>query len=489
MQISRLQHSLGALIGAGLLSACAVNPVSGDLDFVTMSEQQEIHTGARYHEQILKEYGVYEAPELQNHISRLGKELAARSHRNDLIYRFTVLDSPEVNAFALPGGYVYITRGILSYLNSDAEVAGVLGHEIGHITARHGVKQQSAATGWQFISAVVAVKTGSQTYADLSNILGGALLSGYGREQELEADRLGAEYIANIGFDPNQMLEVIGVLKDQEEFAKHRAKAEGQQQQSYHGVFASHPRNDQRLQEVVNSVKKQKPVEAGRDNSGESYLQSLDGLIFGQNPDQGLIRDNRFMHPALGIVFDLPREGWRTQNLRDRFIMQREDKQAIVQLTLEDLHKQETPKDYLYRILKNPRPAQEQSLEIHGLPAYTLVGTVQTPQGKADARYTVIFYQEKAYLFVGAADPKAEFKAHDAAFVATAASFHPMTAQERKLAKPYRLKVYQTKAGDTYAKLAQKIPLPAYREEQLRLLNGDYPDKELAPGRLIKLIE
>src|SRR5688572_2952162 len=316
------------LVSAGLLSACARNPVSGDLNFVTMSEEQEIQVGARYHAQILQEYGIYEDQELQDHISQLGKELAAHGHRDDLIYRFTVLDSPEVNAFALPGGYVYITRGILVYLNSEAEVGGVLGHEIGHITARHGVKQQSAATAAQIFSVVVAMKTGSQTYTDLTNILGGALLSGYGREQELEADRLGAEYIANVGFDADEMLEVIGVLKDQEEFAKHRAKTEGQKQQTYHGVFSTHPRNDQRLQEVIESVKKREDATTSRDSNQEGFLKRMDGLLFGQNPDQGLIRDNRFLHPNLGIVFDLPQaQDWRTHNLRDRFIIQRTDNQ------------------------------------------------------------------------------------------------------------------------------------------------------------------
>ncbi|HEX5055702.1 MAG TPA: M48 family metalloprotease [Gammaproteobacteria bacterium] len=490
LQFHRLPRVILIVCLTCAIADCARNPVSGDLDFVTMSENQEIQTGAKYHEQILKQYGIYEAPALQNYISQLGKELAEHSHRKDLIYRFTVLDSPEVNAFALPGGYVYITRGILAYLNSEAEAGGVLGHEIGHVTARHGVKQQSAATAAQIFSAVVAMKTGSQTYSDLTNILGGALLSGYGRDQELEADRLGAEYIGNIGFDPHEMLRVIGVLKDQEEFAQQRAKTEGLQQQSYHGVFASHPENDQRLQEVVDSVKKQKSAEHTRDSDREPYLRQLDGLLFGQNPDQGLIRDNRFLHPDLGIAFNLPEEqAWRTQNLRDRFVMQRTDNQAMLQLTVEDLHKRETPKEYLYRVLDNPKPAREESLDINGLPAYTLTGTVQTNAGRANARFTVIFYGEKAYLFVGAVDPKADFATHDPQFVKIAGSFHRMTGQERQLAKPYRLKLYRTKPGDTYAGLARQMPMPAYKEEQLRLLNGDYPDHELKAGRLIKLVE
>jgi predicted Zn-dependent protease len=203
-----------------------------------------------------------------------------------------------------------------------------------------------------------------------------------------------------------------------------------------------------------------------------------------------LIRDNRFLHPDLGIAFNLPLSAdWLTQNLRDRFIMQRTDRQAMIQLTVEDLHKRETPREYLYRILGNPRPASEESLDINGLPAHSLVSTVQTNAGRANARFTAIFHGEKAYLFIGAADAKADFGAHDADFVKVAGSFHALTEQERKQAQPYRIRIYRARTGDTYAKLAPKIPLPAYREEQLRLLNGDYPDRELEPGRLIKLVE
>ncbi|HEY3488318.1 MAG TPA: M48 family metalloprotease [Gammaproteobacteria bacterium] len=489
MQILRILNLFYiGIICSGLLCACAVNPVSGGLDFVTMSEQQEIQLGAKYHHQILAKYGVYDDAELQDYISQLGRELAAQSHRKDLIYRFTVLDSPEVNAFALPGGYVYITRGILAYLNSEAEAGGVLGHEIGHVTARHGVKQQSVATAAQIFSTVVAIGTGSQTYADLSNILGGALLSGYGRDQELEADRLGAQYISNAGFNSDEMLEVIGLLKDQEEFAKQRAKTEGAEQQSYHGVFASHPRNDQRLQEVVNSVENRPAATTGRDSGNERYLQKLDGLIFGQNPDQGLIRNKQFLHPVLGIVFNLP-EGWRTQNLSDRFMLQSPDKKALLQLTVADLHKHETPRDYLHRVLKEPETEQEEGLQVNGLRAHSLVRLIRTEGGKAKARYTVIFHGEKAYMIVGGVESQADFESHDGIFLSTVKSFHRMNEQERKLAKPYRLKLYRSKPGDTYAKLAQKIPLPDYREEQLRLLNGDYPDKPLTAGRLIKLVE
>lgn len=178
---------------AGWLAACATNPVSGGQDLVLMTEAQEIQLGKQSHEQIIQQYGRYDSPELQAMVNRIGQEIAAQSHRPNLQFIFTVLDAPEVNAFALPGGYVYITRGIMAYLNSEEELAGVLGHEIGHVTARHSVRQNTAQTATGLIGVLAAVATGDGSVAQTTNYIGSALVSGYGRGHELEADRLGAE--------------------------------------------------------------------------------------------------------------------------------------------------------------------------------------------------------------------------------------------------------------------------------------------------------
>jgi predicted Zn-dependent protease len=182
-----------------LLAGCATNPVTGESDFVLMSEQQEIALGQRYNSEILQEMPAYEDEKLTAMVQSIGEELAAHSHRSGLDYRFTIVDSPSVNAFALPGGYIYITRGMLAYLNSEAELAAVLGHEIGHVTARHSVRQHSAATTANVVGVVVSVTTGIQGVDDLTSMVGTAIVRGYGREHELEADRLGAEYMARSG--------------------------------------------------------------------------------------------------------------------------------------------------------------------------------------------------------------------------------------------------------------------------------------------------
>lgn len=175
------------------LGGCAVNPVTGGQDLVLISEQDEIELGKQSHRQVLQQYPVYDDPVLQDYVQEIGEKLAANSHRSNLDYRFTVLDSKEVNAFALPGGYIYITRGLMAYLQSEAELAAVLGHEIGHVTARHSVRQHSASqlANIGAVLGTVLFPNMNQATNQLVQTFGVALLRGYGREHELEADRLG----------------------------------------------------------------------------------------------------------------------------------------------------------------------------------------------------------------------------------------------------------------------------------------------------------
>lgn len=471
-----------------LLCSCAVNPVTGKRDFVTMSETEEINLGKNYHPKIIKQYGSYEDPELQTYTQKIGEELAVVSHRNKLIYRFNILDSPVVNAFALPGGYIYISRGIMAYMNSEAELAGVLGHEIGHVTARHSVRQQAASTATNIFGMAVAVKTGSRAASDLAQLFGGALVSGYGREHELQSDRLGAEYLAQSGYDPENMLGVIGLLKNQEEFEALRAKEEGREAQTYHGVFATHPDNDKRLQEVIRAAQKFK-ITASKDAGREPFLKRIDGMIFGENEKHGISRQNLFYHPVLGFTFTQPKD-WRIDNLPDRLIISKHNNDAFIQLTVDDLNKHINAETYFKEQLKLSAPPQNgQNLSINGLEAYTASIQQNTTFGKRTVRFVVIFMDNRAYLFSALTKDIAQFAEMDKLFLATAKTFHPITEPERKLAKPYRIKIITADSKTRYNLLAKNSPLPNYAEARLRLLNGHYPEGEPEPGQLIKIIE
>ena len=271
---------LSGIIIASLISVagCSTNPVTGRKDFSLINKQQELAIGAQGHKSILKQKKRYNNPRLQAYVNNIGQQLAKQSHRRDIRYTFTVLDDPTVNAFALPGGYIYITTGLMAYLNSEGELAGVLGHEIGHVTARHGVKQQSAGVASAILLSVLSKKAGAGSNKQFGQ-LGKALLSGYGRDHELQADRLGAEYLARIGYAPQNMIDVVSVLKAQEEFDKYQARREGRQPRAYHGVFASHPSNDSRLQQVIREANKFKSSRT-RDAGHDRYLKQIDGMRY-----------------------------------------------------------------------------------------------------------------------------------------------------------------------------------------------------------------
>lgn len=261
-----------------MLAACSTNPVTGKKDFSLISKDQELAMGAEAHKSVLKQSKRLNNPRLQAYVNNIGQMLARKSHRNNIPYKFTVLEDPSVNAFALPGGYIYITTGLMAYLNSEGELAGVLGHEIGHVTARHGAQQQSAGVASAILLQILSKKAGASATKSLGQ-LSTALIRGYGRDHELQADRLGAEYLARVGYSPQNMLDVIGVLKAQEEFSKYQARQEGRQPPSYHGVFSTHPSNDQRLKTVVNEARKIGTA-GTRSPNHNGYLRQINGLKY-----------------------------------------------------------------------------------------------------------------------------------------------------------------------------------------------------------------
>lgn len=462
-----------------LLAGCAQNPVTGQTDFVMMSESQEIAIGRQYNEQVIqKQYQVYESKQLQDYVNRVGQKLAKNSHRPTLQYRFTVLDSPEVNAFALPGGYIYITRGILAYLNSEAELAAVVGHEIGHVTARHGVRQQSAAQAANIgltIASIFVPEVSSMGGQNLTNLVGGALLSGYGREHELEADRLGAQYLARSDYDPQAIIGVLRTLKNQELKDAELAKQEGREPRRYSGLFATHPDNDTRLKEVVGEADKLAPASPFEGRS--EYLAAIDGLVFNDNSEQGVVRNNRFYHGELGIALQFP-ETWQVHNLPDALVAVSPGGEAMLQMKM-DQKPRGTPVEYARRMVGSG--ANVQRLDLNGLSA----ATFELPNMMGG----VIYHDKNAYILQAQAKARGGLNAHRNDVFGTVRSFHTLTAEERKLVKPLDIRIITARQGDTYAGLAQGSPLGKSAESYLRLINAQYPDGEPRAGQRIKIVE
>lgn len=479
-----------ALLTLALLNGCAVNPVTGKQDLVLLSESDEIALGHKTNQDVLKQYSIYDNAALQNYVQAVGKKLAAKSHRTNLTYRFTVLDSKEVNAFALPGGYIYITRGLMAYLKSEAELAAVLGHEIGHVTARHSVRQHSAtqlttigvALGALFIPGM------NQSTNQLVQFAGGALLSGYGRKHELEADRLGAEYLARSNYNPQAMLDIIRVLKNQEVFEKERAREEGREARNYHGVFSTHPDNDTRLHEVIETA--QTLSDAGSTNfvGYEEYMSLMDKLVFGDSPQDGILRGRHFFHEELGISMQFP-EKWNVSNQPDRITLTAPGGHALIQISAEDINKKLSPRNFMIQRMGLNNLDNESRLSINGFDAHTGISVINNSQGSRPIRFTVIYFQERAYIVAGMTKVANDLVRYDNAFLETAKSFHALTDDEKVLAQPLRLKVVQASGKTPFSSLAKQSPLEDHAESQLRLLNAKYPSGEPQKGELIKLIQ
>ena len=461
-----------------LLCACATNPVTGGSDFVLMSEAEELNVGRKADQDIKKQYALYDENGIAAYVSEVGQRAAAASHRPGLTYRFTVLDSTEINAFALPGGYIYITRGLMAFLNSEAELAAVLGHEIGHVTARHSVRQMSAAQSADILITIASVLSPSlrnEAAQSVTGLLGNALLSGYGRDHELEADRLGAEYLARTGYDPQAMIRVIGVLKNQELFDAQLAKQEGREPRAYHGVFESHPDNDTRLQQTVSASEN---LRAGARGEGrEEFLKRTNGMIYGDSPRDGILRNGVFYHTGLGLALTPPRD-WRVQNLPDRLIMVAPggDTRLVVRL-------QPKPNKEPIAVLRaNSQIGKDiETTPVNGLPAAAATGQAVVA--------AVVYLGDNLITFTAASKSANISAAHARAARDTIRSFHRMSDAERALAKPLRLKTISAGATTRFADLAANSPLGTNAETLLRLINGAYPSGEAREGQLLKVVE
>ena len=475
---------LKLLISASFLNfiiSCSVNPVTGEKDFVLMSEDTELEMGRSYNSQILQSQSIYNDPKIQDYVQSIGESLAKTSHRSNLIYRFTVLDSPEVNAFALPGGYIFINRGLMAYLSTEDELAAVLGHEIGHVTARHSVRQISQSRLLSMVSYAVASKAGSAA-GDLSYIASGALVAGYGRDMELQADSLGAEYMVKQGYSAAGMINTISVLKEHEIYFKEVSKRRGTMQQTYHGIFASHPSNDSRLKEII---KEADNLNQNTQNfSTQDYLEVIEGMTYGDSEAAGVRRKDGFYHKDLNIRLISPKN-WEIINTSNSLFFIAMDGEASLQVSVSDQVRRETPKEYLERVVSGEL-YKPKNLSLGGHQAFSAL----LEENSRSARVAIVFKDKRIFTFYGTTEQNGfDINRFDSQFLAIIESFRGLNSSESKLAKPLRIKSYRVKKGDTYSLLAEKSPIPFDPEQRLRLLNGDYPTGILQAGSLVKIIE
>ncbi len=491
--------TLAVALSVIMLASCgttSVNPVTGQKERTVMDERAEIAEGAKGHQEVLKEYGELKDPKLQAYVNNVGQRLAKLSERSQLKWTFTVLDSPEVNAFALPGGYVYVTRGIMAYMSSEADLAGVLGHEIGHVTARHGAvratRAQNAGLGVMAatVLGVLLESRGVQGATEMANQASQGIAAGYvakySREQESQADRLGADYLQRVNFDPRNMIDVIAVLRNQEKFASDKARAEGKKPKDGSDYLASHPANEQRLTEITAFAAKFKGNYA--DEGKDRYLTAISGMQYGESAEQGVVRGRQFFHEGLNFAFTAP-ANWAIVNAADSLTFVAPDGAAALIVRAVPAKAGATHEDIIRNVLK-PTSGRTEPRSLNGLRATHFVGTRQNEKGQNVGIESTIATSanNSQYVFVYAARDANSMAKNRNGIQETEASFRPISAADRQLAKPWNLRLVPYPRGG-FAEMARTSPLGANAEQQLRLLNGYYGGGEPKTGELVKVVQ
>jgi predicted Zn-dependent protease len=448
-----------AVLLSVLLWGCVRNPVTQRLQLALITEAQEIQMGREGAAEVEQSMGLVPDKALQQYIQGLGAKAAKVSERPDLPWRFGVVDDPTPNAFALPGGFIYFTRGMLGLMNSEAELVSVLGHEIGHVTARHQVAMISRAQ-----LAQAGLGLGGVLFPELEQLGGVAgvglslLFLRYGRDAERQADDLGFRYALDLQYDAREMGSVFTTL----------GRLGGDQRSAVPAWLQTHPLPAERVQAVEARAAALDPLPPKLRTGRSEYLARIDGLVYGVNPRSGFFRDGVYLHPDLRFQFSVPPK-WRTQNLSQVVMAVSPQQDAAVQLTLA---RDTTPDAAARRFLQRQgmQAGQTRRQTINGLSAVTTTFRAQTPQGVLQGLAAFIAYDGRVYQFLGYA-PADAFGRYEATFGRALGSFAQLTDAKALAVQPNRLRIVTIKEPMTIAEFHRRFPSQIEAEE-LAVING-----------------
>ncbi|MFQ5708506.1 MAG: M48 family metalloprotease [bacterium] len=459
--------------------SCAVNPVTGKKELSLLSYEDEIKLGAEADKGIVAQYGLYNDAKIAEYVNQLGQKMVRISHRPNLAFHFRLLDSPVINAFALPGGYVYITRGILAYLNSEAELAGVMGHEIGHVTARHGAKAytraQLAQVGFGLGSVV------SPQFRALSNVAQvgvGLLFLRFSRDQERQADQLGVEYSTKIGYDATNLSHFFGTLN----------RLQAQSEQSLPGWFSTHPNPEEREAKTLQMAKdwqRKVPTKHFKVNRIH-YLTTVNGIVFGEDPRQGFVQNGYFYHPTLNFQFPVPK-GWRVINTPQQVQIVNKKQDAGILFSLAE---QSTARGAAETFVANSkgRVVQSDHTRVHGLRTEIRVTDVENRQGSARVLSYFIERGNSVYVFHGFTSP-AKFDKYRSTFKHTMSNFDRLKNRAAKTAKPTRLRIVKVRKGGSLKSVLSRLSQKGTNLEELAIINGKLLTDRVKPGDRVKVLK
>ena len=466
-----------------LASSCAINPVTGRRQLVLMSEKQEISMGREYDPQLIAAFGKYDNEPLLRLIQEKGAEMGLKSHRPGLEYHFRILDSPVINAFAVPGGYIYLTRGILAQFNNEAEMIGVLGHEMGHITARHMVSRHARQTMGQLllIGGMIASEE-FRPYAGYAMAGMQLLFLSFSRADEREADQLGVEYTSKIGYDARKMADFYQVLVRMNLGLEHGGIPT---------FLSTHPDPGDRYNAVIRDAEKwnEKLDHSTWKVNRDRYLELLQGMVYGDDPRKGFTDGNWFYHPELEFEFPFP-AGWKLENMPVQVRMAPQDGNALIVFTSAKGNTLEEAAEATLQQLELNVLSSERRI-IGGMPAIAVLsrqvqGQAADPEEGIQVLSCFIDDNGSYYVFHGVSAQQ-DFESFRPSFESTMTGFSKLTNPSRLNVQPERIRIVRAKKSGTLANIFRSYDVKPDRMEEFGFLNNMELTDQVASGTLLKI--
>ena len=444
-----------------------------------LSESDEIDLGRQTDAEVVKEYGVLEDPKLTAYLDDFCQRLGKVSHRPKLSYRFKIVDASVVNAFAVPGGYVYFSRGILATLNSEAELAGVMGHEIGHIAARHSAKQYSRAQLAQVGLGVGSVFIDSPVLSGLAQLGAGMLFMRFSRDNEREADDLGVEYASKAGYDSAQLASFFEALERMNP---------GSDRSGLPGWFSTHPSPQDRVHVVRPRAKEwQEKLRLGDSKiNRDAYLRRIDGLLFGDDPGQGYVDGNIFYHPGLRFQFPVPTK-WKLSHKPSQVQMVSEGEDAVMLLSsTSGSSSREAAGEFIAKT--GASVIRSDGIQVNGLSSQRITSEIRTQKGAY--RLTSYFIEKEKSVFVFHGLTSVErFQNYGPLFENTMRQFRELSDPRRIDVKPDRIRIRTTRSSGSLENALRSFGVSNEKLKEVVLLNGGNPNQILPANTLIKVVE
>lgn len=469
---------------ASPLAGCAVNPATGGIDFMLVSHDEEKEIGRRTHREVLAEFGgVYHDPALAGYVERVGQRIARTTEIQNFEYSFTVLDTPGINAFALPGGYVYVTRGLLALVGSEAELASVLSHELAHVNARHGAQRLSRMKARERFCETLNCDADVPVLGDLATIGAMLALEGFSQDQEFEADRLGMRYLHRAGYETRAMLSFLRKLRAQNDLDE-AASAPGEPQPEPTDYSGTHPLTEERIGRAEATAggfpTKIPPADE------QDYLAVVDGMLYGNRPEHGFVSGRTYAHPIRRITFTVPAS--YSLHTDSRRVTAVGPADSVILFEPSRLLYTGPMEGYLTGIWAEGVALEDvRRLMVNGMEAATGWIRQETSIGLFDFRLVAIRIESGViYRFLFAT------RAHmterlSVALRAATYSFRRLTVKEAGALHPKRLRIVTAVEGDTLESMAAISALADSAERRLAIMNG-LDGGPVTPGRRIKLV-